>query len=216
MSIRIRKSSTKGSPGQVFVYRTVYHPPGVAQSGEKIPGHQQDIYLGSLPRFTKPELATTALVYTDAKPFVPAKPAEGGKPAQPAKPAMPKPTPLNADELAKLKAFLADDFKNYDPKAYWPKDMVAAIRTAVLAELEQKQPADAGITTKQTIKALAANTTRLVALANELTKANKSPRTALWKSEYVPLENAWADAKKALQAAGIVAKRPRPSKAKGA
>jgi len=116
MSIRIRKSRKPvHGPGQLFVYRTEYVKATTVRE-VPVPGHQRDIYLAAMPRFTPTGQAAKALTYHTPK--------EG-----------PKPAPLTAAELAKLDAFLAEDIKNYrlerDPK------LVAEIRAEVEAELHQ-------------------------------------------------------------------------------
>ncbi len=192
MTIRIQKPTTKSGAGSLCVYRANYVKATIT-SGVKVPGHVSVDYVAALPRFTKVANAAAKLVYA---------PAKEGKAA---------PAPLTESEMLSLQTFLDKDAKNY--RSTWDAGLVADIRAELRAELEQKQPADAGIPTKQTIKVLNANVARLVAQASELTKLVKTggstPREALYKTEYVPLEKAWLAAKAALQAAGIVAKRPR-------
>jgi len=199
MTIRIRLPKTKTGAGQLSLYRSEYQPASRARSGERIPGHQKDVYVGSLPRFTPDGVAAGAIVYHD--------PTTGG---------------LTGDELIVLNAFLLLDHKNY--RDAWPKDLIAAVKEDLTRQAEQQryleqaaQSASAGgISTADVIKALRDNTARLVAQAGELVKSKKEPRKALYRSEYVPLAQAWQATKEALQAAKIVAVRPRERKKGGA
>jgi len=113
MSIRIRKSKQPAhGHGQLFVYRTKYVKATTVRE-VPVPGHQRDVYVAALSRFTLTGHAAKALAYHTPK-------------------EAPKPAPLTAAELAKLDAFLAEDIKNYRPVR--DPALVAEIRAEVEAE----------------------------------------------------------------------------------
>jgi len=195
MTIRIRLPKNKTGPGRLSLYRTEYQPASKARSGERIPGHQRDIYLGSLPRFTPDDKVAAVLTYSRAQP------------AQ---------VPLTAAELVTLETFLFLDAKNFVEA--WPKELVASCLAHVEQKTEQQRLLEKARLTDSTatpvqrvITDMSGAAPYLAGLAAELKDEGKSPRE-LYKAKFVPLENAWKMLYKAVQGAGIVATRKRAAK----
>ena len=206
MTIRIRLPKTKNGTGQLSLYRPVYKPASRAQSGERIPGHQKEVYLGSLPRFTPDGMAAGAITFHDPT---------AGK--------------LADDEHIALNAFLKRDYENR--RAIWPKELYDEIEAAVRSELF------AGITEQSNLDVLA-NTLRgagpeieheaklyrdqgqvlAEGWGNEARKTDATGLSELTrlKARVNEVRQAWAGFEAAVQAAGMIVKRPRPSKKGGA
>jgi hypothetical protein len=204
MVIQIRKP--KNPRGNLSVYRKTYQRAQEVR-GVHVPGHVSVEYVGKLPRFG----TIGELEYL--------KPKNGQQ----------APAPLDADELNVLQQFLERDAVNWS--STWPKELYDEIEAAVRSELF------AGITEQSNLDVLA-NTLRgagpeieheaklyrdqgqvlAEGWGNEARKTDATGLSELTrlKARVNEVRQAWTGFEAAVQAAGMIVKRPRPSKKGGA